>query len=139
MLKNTVTKWRQTAKISKAHLARQIGVCRSYVTKLEQGKLQPTGEVMFQIAAYFKVRIEDIFEHTGKQGSREHFFSTKSLPNGNTISKFLISSGQAGGQQTGHSARLSSGNGAAKDKSLVNPTAKAMASPVALVSQKKIK
>ena len=120
--------WRQTAKISKAHLARQIGVCRSYVTKLEQGKVQPSGEVMFQIAAYFKVRIEDIFEHVGKASEQRHFFSPETLPNGNTISRFLISPGQAGGQQTGHSARPSSGNGAAKDKSLVGPTAKDVAS-----------
>jgi hypothetical protein len=83
---------------------------------------------MFRIAAYFQVRIEDIFELSGKQGSREHFFRTKPLPYGNTISKFLISPGQAGGQPTGHSTRLSSGNGAAKDKSLVGPTAKVVAS-----------
>jgi DNA-binding XRE family transcriptional regulator len=138
MLKNKVKEYRQAKQISKANLAREIGVCRSYVTKLERGGLQPSGEVMFRIAAYFKGRIEDIFERVGGKPTRQHFFDTKSLPNVNTISKFLISPGQAGVQPTGHSARPSSGNGAVKDKSLVDPTAKVVASPVALASQRKI-
>src|ERR1035437_4987776 len=65
MLKNKVKEYRQAKQISKANLAREIGVCRSYVTKLERGGLQPSGEVMFRIAAYFKGRIEDIFERVG--------------------------------------------------------------------------
>ena len=85
MLKNKVKEWRQAKKISKAHLSRQIGVCRSYVTRLEQGTLQPSGEVMFQIAAYFKVQIEDIFERVDGKSSQRHFFSTNSLPNGNNV------------------------------------------------------
>jgi DNA-binding XRE family transcriptional regulator len=111
MLKNKVKEYRQAKQISKANLAREIGVCRSYVTKLERGGLQPSGEVMFRIAAYFKGRIEDIFERVGGKPTRPHFFDTKSLPNVNTVSKFRISPGQAGVQPTGHSARPSSGNG----------------------------
>jgi putative transcriptional regulator len=87
MLKNTVKEWRQAKQISKAHLARQIGVCRSYVSKLEQGNLQPSGEIMFRIAEYFDVRIEGIFKHVRKERSRLRFFGTKSLPNGNNRSK----------------------------------------------------
>jgi DNA-binding XRE family transcriptional regulator len=83
MLKNKVTEWRQAKKISKAHLARQIGVCRSYMTRLEQGTLQPSGENMFRIAAYFKVRIEDIFERVGGKSSRRLFFGAKPLPKDN--------------------------------------------------------
>ena len=74
MLKNKVKAWRQGKQISKAHLARQVGVCRSYVSKLEQGTLQPSGEIMFRIAAYFKVRIEDIFERVGGKSSARVFF-----------------------------------------------------------------
>jgi hypothetical protein len=94
---------------------------------------------MFRVAEILDVRIEDIFERVGGKPTRQHFFDTKALPNVNTISKFLISPGQAGVQQTGHSSRTSSGNGAAKDRSLVGPTAKVVASPVAQLSHRKIK
>jgi DNA-binding XRE family transcriptional regulator len=66
MLQNEVQKWRLLKNgkgVSRAHLARQIRVCRSYVTKLEQGKIQPSGEVMFKIAAYLERPIEDIFRY----------------------------------------------------------------------------
>jgi DNA-binding XRE family transcriptional regulator len=62
MVTNVVTKWRVGKKISKAHLARQIGVCRAYVTRLEKGELQPSGDVMFRIAEYFKCRVDDVFQ-----------------------------------------------------------------------------
>jgi DNA-binding XRE family transcriptional regulator len=35
------------------------------VSKLEHGTLQPRGEVMFRIAEYFKLRIEDVFQRVG--------------------------------------------------------------------------
>jgi DNA-binding XRE family transcriptional regulator len=116
MLKNNVKTLRLEKKLSKAHLARQIGVCRSYVSKLEAGSLQPSGEVMFRIAGYFKLRLEDIFQRAGKLDNRQHFFCAKPLPYGNTSTHFLTSPGHAGGQQTGHSARQSAGHRVAKDK-----------------------
>ena len=50
--------------ISKAHLARAVGVSRSYVTKLENGQSQPSAEVMFRVAQYFGCRVEDVFQYT---------------------------------------------------------------------------
>lgn len=61
---NKITALRAERGISKAHLARRIGVCRSYVCHLENGNLTASGEVMFKIAAYFKLRIEDVFQFT---------------------------------------------------------------------------
>jgi putative transcriptional regulator len=61
-MKNSVTELRQRKGVSKSHLARKIGVCPSYVTKLENNDIQPSGEVMFRIANYFNCRIEDAFE-----------------------------------------------------------------------------
>jgi putative transcriptional regulator len=87
MLNNTVKEWRQKKKISKAHLARQIGVCRSYVSKLEQGDLQPSGEIMFRIAEYFKLRIEELFQRADGENDRRFIFGTKTPPKGNTVSK----------------------------------------------------
>ena len=54
--------------ISKADLARAIGVSRSYVTKLESGQARPSVDVMFRLAAYFGCRVDDIFEYE-RQGA----------------------------------------------------------------------
>jgi putative transcriptional regulator len=116
MLKNNVKLLRLEKKLSKAHLARQIGVCRSYVSKLESGSIQPSGDVMFRIAGYFNLRLEDIFQLVGKTASGQRFVCAKTLPNGNTQTNFLIGPGHIGGQQTGHSARQSAGHRVAKDK-----------------------
>ena len=64
MIVNSVTKWRQAKRVSKAHLARRVGVNRSYVTKLEQGKMQPSGEMMFRIAKYLGQPLEIVFQHS---------------------------------------------------------------------------
>ena len=63
MITNTVSKWRQAKGVTKAHLARRVGVARSYVTKLEQGALQPSGEMMFRIAKYLGQPLEAVFQH----------------------------------------------------------------------------
>jgi putative transcriptional regulator len=63
MITNCVTKWRQAKRVSKAQLARRVGVDRSYVTKLEQGKMQPSGEMMFRIAKYLEQPLEAVFQH----------------------------------------------------------------------------
>jgi len=66
MVRNCLRKWRErqgTKGISKAHLARRIGVSRSYVTKLESGALQPSARVMFRIAEYFGCHVDDIFRN----------------------------------------------------------------------------
>ena len=63
MIINFVTEWRQAKRVSKAHLARRVDVSRSYVTKLEQGILQPSGEMMFCIAKYLGQPLEAVFQH----------------------------------------------------------------------------
>ena len=63
MITNFVTKWRDIKGVSKAHMARQVGVKRSYMTKLEQGRLQPSGEMMFRIAKYLGQPLEQVFQY----------------------------------------------------------------------------
>ena len=66
MITNNLEKWRSrqgTMGLSKAHLARNIGVSRSYITKLEKGTLQPSARIMFKIAAYFGCRVEELFRY----------------------------------------------------------------------------
>jgi DNA-binding XRE family transcriptional regulator len=97
MLQNTVKKWRLERHLTKADLARRIGVCRSYITKLEVGSLQPSGEVMFRIAEYFKIRVEDVFQRERAPKAGSHFFGTKTLPkdNARSICPQTISSSSA--------------------------------------------
>jgi|SRR5208283_376303 len=136
MLKNSVKEWRQKKKISKAHLARQIGVCRSYVSKLERGNIQPSGEVLFRIVEYFKLRIEDIFQRVGGEKPRQSNFSPKTLPNGNTVSNIHTGSGQSDVPSIGHSARPSSGNRDRKGQIVGKSNGEGRGVPCRVVSQK---
>ncbi len=65
MIGNNIASWRSKMNdgkgISRAHLARRIGVGRSFVTKLEKGIGKPGAELMFRVARYFKQPIEAIF------------------------------------------------------------------------------
>lgn len=72
MIFNSLAAWRAKRtprSISKAHLARQLGVTRSYIAKLENGQAQPSADLMFRAARYFGVRIEDIFRYGDDQTS----------------------------------------------------------------------
>jgi transcriptional regulator with XRE-family HTH domain len=66
MIVNNIAAWRSKANdgkgVSQAHLARRVGVSRSYVTKLEKGDAQPSGDLMLRIAAYFKQPVESFFQ-----------------------------------------------------------------------------
>ena len=64
MITNTITFWREAKGVSKAHMARYVGVERSYMTKLEQGRLQPSGEMMFRMAKYLNQPLEVLFQHS---------------------------------------------------------------------------
>jgi DNA-binding XRE family transcriptional regulator len=52
-----------SARMSKADLARKIGVCPSYVTRLENNEKRPSVEVMFRLAECFGRKVEDVFRH----------------------------------------------------------------------------
>jgi putative transcriptional regulator len=77
MITNFVTKWRMEKGVTKAHLARRVGVDRSYVTKLEQGKMQPSGEMMFRIARYLGQPLEEVFQHAQSINDKPAFAGLK--------------------------------------------------------------
>ena len=77
MITNSVTKWRQAKGVSKAHLARRVRVSRSYMTKLEQGILQPSGEMMFRIAKYLGQPLEAVFQYAETTGGSQLFSGSK--------------------------------------------------------------
>jgi putative transcriptional regulator len=61
-MKNSVEQFRKRQGETQKKLAEEIGVCPSYITRLENWDIQPKGEVMFRIAKHFDCRIEDIFQ-----------------------------------------------------------------------------
>lgn len=63
MVTNSIAKWRLAKGFTKARLARGVDVHRSYVTKLEQGKKQPSGEMMFRIAKELGQPLAEVFQH----------------------------------------------------------------------------
>lgn len=85
------------------------------MTKLEKGTAQPSAEIVFRVARYFKQPVESIFQHLDKAANRAE------SPMFNTI-LFSQSHGSISS-----SSRLSIGNGDNQDKSLVSPTAKVVA------------
>ena len=65
MVKNHLKEWRARLTqrgLSKAALARRIGVNRSYVTRLEQGKALPSLPVALQMAKFFGCTVEELFQ-----------------------------------------------------------------------------
>jgi len=77
MITNFVTKWRKSKGVTKAHMARRVGVKRSYMTKLEQGRLQPSGEMMFRIAKYLGQPLEQVFQYVQGSETQPVFLGSK--------------------------------------------------------------
>ena len=63
-IKHRVREFRMGMKMSKASLARRIGADRSYITKLENEQLQPSGPVMLRFAHVLRQSVGDIFQLT---------------------------------------------------------------------------
>ncbi len=68
MIRHNLKSWRERHNkgrgISKAHLARKIGINRSYITRLEQNEIEPSSKIMFRIADYFGCKVDDIFKYS---------------------------------------------------------------------------
>lgn len=48
-------------RLTKAHLADQMKVSRSYIAKVENGEITPHMEKAYRLAAYFDCRIDELF------------------------------------------------------------------------------
>lgn len=62
-MKNKVEKLRKEKELSQEVLASMLNVSRQTVSSIETGKYNPSLELAFKIAKYFKASIEDIFEY----------------------------------------------------------------------------
>ena len=136
MLQNAIQKWRKKKRATKAQLARGIGRSRSYVTRLERGDIQPSAEALFRIAAFFGRPVEDVFQPVTDENVA--IFTSKVLPLGQHINLTPAAAIPVCSVVATPPVRPA-GMETVKDKSLVSPTAKVVASPVAQASQRKIK
>jgi DNA-binding XRE family transcriptional regulator len=133
MITNHIALWRSKMNdgkgISQAHLARRIGVGRSFVTKLEKGA-QPSADLMFRVARYFKQPVEEVFEQVDddKQGVSSTAIIT--MPS-SQLSDFAPAPANPVCKQPATLPARPARRGQSRDKSLVSPTAKVVASPVA--------
>jgi putative transcriptional regulator len=65
MVTNHIKAWRARKGprgINRAALARRMGVSRSYITKIEQGKSLPTLALALRLSRYFGCTVNDLFE-----------------------------------------------------------------------------
>jgi putative transcriptional regulator len=58
--------YRAMHNLTQEDLATAIGVTRQTVIAMEKGKYNPSLELAFKIAYYFKVKIEDVFVYDKK-------------------------------------------------------------------------
>ena len=73
MIKNEIRKYRlefDGRGITKSKLSKYLGVTPSYVTKVEQGSIQPSPEMMFKIADFFGCEVSDIFIYSRNRKKR---------------------------------------------------------------------
>ncbi|WP_396657285.1 helix-turn-helix transcriptional regulator [Microbacterium sp.] len=60
---NTIRAVRESAGMTQAELARQVGVTRQTLIAIEQGRYSPTLELAFQLARAFGVGLDDLFDY----------------------------------------------------------------------------
>lgn len=85
MIINNIAYWRSTMNrgkgVSQAHLARKIGVGRSFVTKLEKGRAQPGAELMFRVARYLLQPVEAVFRLVEGTKAKPVLVRSDTIPN----------------------------------------------------------
>ena len=64
-MKNNVEALRRARGLSQEAFARALRVSRQTVSSIENGKYNPSLELAFAIAAFFELRIEEIFAPEG--------------------------------------------------------------------------
>jgi len=69
-MKNRLKVYRAMHDLTQEQLANKLEVTRATINAIENQRYHPSLKLAFQIAAFFKVRIEDIFlfDGTGSQG-----------------------------------------------------------------------
>ena len=64
-MKNRIEEIRKERGIRQEEFAKSMGVSRQTISSLENGRYNPSLDLAFAIAAYFGLRIEEIFIYEG--------------------------------------------------------------------------
>lgn len=67
-MKNRLRELREWKGLTQEDLAKALGVTRQTIIAIEKGKYNPSLELAFKIARFFKVKIEDIFIYEERIG-----------------------------------------------------------------------
>lgn len=70
-MENKVEKFRKAAGLNQDEFAKAIRVSRQTVSSIETGKYNPSLELAFTIADFFKKHIEEIFIHERSERNEE--------------------------------------------------------------------
>lgn len=58
---NQIKKYRKTTSTKQETLAKDVGITREYLSKIENGIYVPSSDLMIKICCYFKCDIGDMF------------------------------------------------------------------------------
>jgi putative transcriptional regulator len=64
-MKNRIKVFRAMHDLTQEALARDLGVTRQTILAIEKGKYDPSLDLAFKIARYFKVSIDEVFIYEG--------------------------------------------------------------------------
>lgn len=65
IIDNAIQEWRNKNKLTQQDLADAVDVTRATILALEKGSYNPSLELAFRLAKFFKTNIEEIFFVTG--------------------------------------------------------------------------
>jgi putative transcriptional regulator len=65
-MKNRIKVFRAMHDLTQENLAHALGVTRQTILAIEKGKYDPSLELAFKIARYFKVPLEEVFLYEGE-------------------------------------------------------------------------
>jgi putative transcriptional regulator len=65
-MKNRIKVFRAMHDLTQENLAHALGVTRQTIRAIEKGKYDPSLDLAFKIARYFKVPLEEVFLYEGE-------------------------------------------------------------------------
>jgi putative transcriptional regulator len=65
-MKNRIKVFRAMHDLTQENLAHALGVTRQTILAIEKGKYDPSLDLAFKIARYFKVPLEEVFLYEGE-------------------------------------------------------------------------
>jgi putative transcriptional regulator len=65
MMKNRLRVYRTMTNLTQGELAEKLGITRQTVLAIEKERYDPSLDLAFKMAKFFRVSIEDIFQYEG--------------------------------------------------------------------------